>query len=178
LTSRTKGREHGRDLPANCRLGEKYQADKIVLFGSRARGDNRERSDIDIAVYGMPPEKQGLFWSAIDDLPSLLNVDIVHITDRTDAALLNNIKRDGVTIMNKAEEKYGKLTQAVSLPGSIAQESRFGAYSRLNRRSVEYNPDYHIKNIQKYAKPPSVSLGRRFCFHRVPMAHAIPVSSK
>lgn len=25
---------------------------KIVLFGSRARGTNTERSDIDIAVYG------------------------------------------------------------------------------------------------------------------------------
>ena len=26
--------------------------DKVVLFGSRARGDNTERSDVDIAVYG------------------------------------------------------------------------------------------------------------------------------
>ena len=26
--------------------------DKLVLFGSRARGDNQEKSDIDIAVYG------------------------------------------------------------------------------------------------------------------------------
>ena len=25
---------------------------KVVLFGSRARGDNGNRSDVDIAVYG------------------------------------------------------------------------------------------------------------------------------
>ena len=28
------------------KIGEKYDCDKIVLFGSRARGDNREKSDI------------------------------------------------------------------------------------------------------------------------------------
>ena len=33
-------------------LAHKYSVTKIVLFGSRARGTNTERSDIDIAVYG------------------------------------------------------------------------------------------------------------------------------
>lgn len=94
-------------------LGKKYQADKIILFGSRARGDNRERSDIDIAIYGMPKENYGLFWSDIEELPTLLSVDIVHITGGTDPMLLKNIERDGVTLMNKTEEKYAKLTQAV-----------------------------------------------------------------
>ncbi|MEG6570722.1 nucleotidyltransferase domain-containing protein [Thermoanaerobacterium thermosaccharolyticum] len=33
-------------------IGEKYNdIDKIVIYGSRARGDNRKTSDIDIAVY-------------------------------------------------------------------------------------------------------------------------------
>lgn len=94
-------------------LGKKYKADKIVLFGSRARGDNRERSDIDIAVYGMPEESKSLFWSSIDELPTLLSVDIVHITKGTDPALIKNIERDGIVIMDKAQEKYGKLKEAV-----------------------------------------------------------------
>ena len=34
------------------KLAETYQIKKVVLFGSRARGDFRERSDIDLAVYG------------------------------------------------------------------------------------------------------------------------------
>ena len=33
-------------------LARKYSITKIILFGSRARGTNTERSDIDIAVYG------------------------------------------------------------------------------------------------------------------------------
>ena len=33
-------------------FAQKYNVDKIILFGSRAKGNHRERSDIDIAVLG------------------------------------------------------------------------------------------------------------------------------
>ena len=97
-----------------ARLGKKYHADKIVLFGSRARGDHRERSDIDLAVYGMPESSRALFWSELDDLPTLIDFDIVHVTKATDPKLLRNIEKDGVVLMNKLQEKYGKLTQALT----------------------------------------------------------------
>lgn len=54
-----------------------------------------------------------MFWSAIDDLPTLLSIDIVHVSEKTDPALIKNIERDGIVLMDKAEEKYGKLKQAV-----------------------------------------------------------------
>lgn len=82
-------------------LGEKYNAEKIVLFGSRARGDNRERSDIDLAIYGMPAENHARFWSKIDDLPTLLKFDLVHVTEDTDADFLKNIEKDGVTLYER-----------------------------------------------------------------------------
>jgi predicted nucleotidyltransferase len=65
-----------------CQLGvlaRRYGARKLVLFGSRARGDFRERSDIDLAVYGMPPENRTSFWLDAEDLPTLLTLDIVHV---------------------------------------------------------------------------------------------------
>ncbi len=40
------------------------RARRLVLFGSRARGDNRPRSDVDLAVFGMPPENHGKFGPA------------------------------------------------------------------------------------------------------------------
>lgn len=83
-------------------LGKIHHAEKIILFGSRARGDNRERSDIDLAIYGMPQENRAFFWSDIDDLPTLLDFDLVHITEHTDAALMKDIKKDGVILYEKS----------------------------------------------------------------------------
>ena len=84
-------------------LGEIHHAEKIVLFGSRARGDNRERSDIDLAIYGMPQENRAFFWSDIDDLPTLLKFDLVHITPDTNTKLVKNIEKDGVTLYERSE---------------------------------------------------------------------------
>lgn len=94
-------------------LGQKYGAQKIVLFGSRARGDNRPASDIDIAVYGMPEKNQGYFAWDMDELPTLLQIDIVHITDTTNPKFLANVEKDGVLLMDKFQEKYTKLCDAV-----------------------------------------------------------------
>ena len=94
-------------------LGKQFKADKIVLFGSRARGDNRERSDIDIAVFGVSKEKQPAFIQAVGSLPTLLDFDIVFITDNTNEALMKNIIQDGVIIMDKFTEKLSKFSDAI-----------------------------------------------------------------
>ena len=95
-------------------LARQYGAKRLVLFGSRARGDDRYNSDIDLAVYGMPKESWANFWMDCEDLPTLLKFDIVHITDGMDPAFLANIKKDGVELMDKLHEKYGYFTDAVA----------------------------------------------------------------
>ncbi|MCI8332651.1 MAG: toxin-antitoxin system, antitoxin component [Clostridiales bacterium] len=95
-------------------LGRRYKAAKIVLFGSRARGDHHDRSDIDIAVYGMPKENQVPFSDEINQLPTLLAFDIVFITSKTSPALLNNINKDGIILMSKLADKRAHFSDAVS----------------------------------------------------------------
>lgn len=79
-------------------LACRYGAKRLVLFGSRARGDNRYNSDIDLAVYGMPEGGHSDFWMDCEELPTLLKFDIVHITDGMNPAFLANIQKDGVTL--------------------------------------------------------------------------------
>ena len=95
-------------------LGRRYGAQKLVLFGSRARGDNRPASDIDLAVYGMPESQRGAFGAACEELPTLLKLDIVHIRPGMAPLFLQNIERDGIDLMNKFSEKYRQLVDAVA----------------------------------------------------------------
>lgn len=95
-------------------LAAEHGAQKLVLFGSRARGDHTERSDIDLAVYGMPREKQPFFWEAAEELDTLLKLDIVHITDGLDRKFLENIEKEGVVLLDKTLEKRDKLNMALA----------------------------------------------------------------
>lgn len=96
------------------RIGIRYNASKIILFGSRARGDNRQNSDIDLAVYNIPQDDQSSFLDDIDSLDTLVDFDVVFVTENTDKMLLNNIEKDGITIMNKFAEKNNKYVDAVN----------------------------------------------------------------
>nr|WP_315023623.1 nucleotidyltransferase domain-containing protein [uncultured Aminipila sp.] len=88
-------------------LGRKYGAEKIVLFGSRARKDNRVNSDIDIAVFSMPEQKRTFLGDDIDNLPTLLKFNTVHISEGTDTKLLNNIA--DIDIFKRIKEQYVNL---------------------------------------------------------------------
>lgn len=94
-------------------MAAQYGAHKMVLFGSRARGDNTPRSDIDLAVYGMPEKNRARFAMDAEELPTLLRLDIVHVHPGMDEAFLKNIERDGVILMGEFREKYAKLQDAV-----------------------------------------------------------------
>ena len=83
-------------------IGEKYAIKRIILFGSRARRDNKSTSDIDLAVYTLPSfANKGSFSSDIEDLETLLKIDIVFINHHTDIKLLENIKKEGVVIYER-----------------------------------------------------------------------------
>ena len=79
-------------------LAQRCGARRLVLFGSRARGDFHERSDIDLAVYGMPQKNRSSFRLDAEELPTLLKLDIVHVLPGMDRKFLENIEKDGVTL--------------------------------------------------------------------------------
>lgn len=80
-------------------FAQEYSVNKIILFGSRARGTNTERSDIDIAVYG--GDFDGFYWDAKEKVHSLLMFDIVQADAAISNELQQEIEKDGVTIYEK-----------------------------------------------------------------------------
>lgn len=81
-------------------FAQKYSIEKIILFGSRARGTNAERSDIDIAVYG--GDFDHFYWDVKEKVHSLLMFDIVQADGAISDELKQEIERDGVIIYEKA----------------------------------------------------------------------------
>lgn len=81
-------------------FAKKYSIDKIILFGSRARGDNTDRSDIDIAVYG--GDFDSFYWDIKEKVHSLLSFDVVEADKRISEELKQEIEKDGVVIYEKA----------------------------------------------------------------------------
>ena len=88
---------------------------KIVLFGSRARGDYRPNSDIDLAIFSRSISNLEVanFTNEIEDLDTLLKFDIVLMTPDTDPRLLENVKQEGVVLMELLSNKVENLRKAV-----------------------------------------------------------------
>lgn len=91
------------DLPQKVRdkiieLAKKHGVEKVILFGSRARGDNWERSDIDLAISGGDRVRFTLDVDEIEIVPTLLMFDVVDLDEPCNEELLDSIWRDGVVL--------------------------------------------------------------------------------
>jgi uncharacterized protein len=77
-------------------LVDRYQARRVLLFGSLALGGHSERSDVDLAVEGMPAS---LYFSALADLMALFGgpVDLVRIEEAV-PSLRVAIEQEGKTL--------------------------------------------------------------------------------
>jgi len=80
-------------------LAEKYQIEKVVLFGSRARGDYGRASDIDLAAKGGDVVE---FTLAVKETTStLLRFDVVDLNRKVQGKLLESIEKEGIVLYEK-----------------------------------------------------------------------------
>ena len=77
-------------------LASEYGIKKVILFGSRARGDYRRTSDVDIAVTG---GDVNAFTLAVDEETStLLEYDVVNLDGSVQEELRTAIGEEGIVI--------------------------------------------------------------------------------
>jgi len=73
---------------------------KIVIYGSRARGEFSETSDVDIAVEC--EEGEEFIRNGIDDdVRTLLKLDIINLGE-VDQKLREEIRNEGIVVYEKA----------------------------------------------------------------------------
>jgi len=78
---------------------KKYQISKLALFGSYSRDENRDDSDVDIAIETSLSD----YFKLYDFKEELENsfhtkVDIVRLRDKMNMALRRRIEKDGIYV--------------------------------------------------------------------------------
>lgn len=80
-------------------FAKKYDIDKVILFGSRARGDYHRTSDIDLATTGGNHTRFSL--DVDEETSTLLKFDIVNLDGPVYEKLRKSIEEEGVVIYEK-----------------------------------------------------------------------------
>ena len=76
-----------------------YSQFKFKLFGSRARGDYKKTSDIDIAIFeNLDKEQEYKIRDEFDKLDIIYKIDLVFVNKNIKEELLSSIIRDGVDL--------------------------------------------------------------------------------
>lgn len=79
-------------------LAKKHQIKQLIIFGSRARGDFRKVSDIDLAVKGGNVAR---FTVDLEDTATLLEFDVIDLEKPVNPDLLKSIKEEGRVLYEK-----------------------------------------------------------------------------
>lgn len=80
------------------------QIEKVVLFGSRARGDYKNTSDIDLAVKFKEEDKKLFLINKLEELNCILKFDVLNIDKIENDKLLANIKKEGIILYNNSNK--------------------------------------------------------------------------
>lgn len=98
LAALVEGRKRRAGRAADV-LAQTYGATRVVLFGSLARGSAHERSDVDLAVWGLSHEQVSV---ALDEVTAILGapVDLVCM-ESAPRSLALRVANDGVELVSR-----------------------------------------------------------------------------
>lgn len=70
---------------------------KFLIFGSRARGDYKNESDIDLAVLeSINDDEKNKIRNELDKLNIIYMIDLVFVEESAKKELIDSIKKEGV----------------------------------------------------------------------------------
>ena len=127
---------------------------KIVLYGSRARGDHTPTSDIDLAVYSSEQQAVAQFAQALEEnTNTLLKFDVACIRPDSNPEFLKHIQKDGVILMSTFAEKYDLFAKAVAHLKEATEEYRKTKHDLMRDGVIqrfEYTAELAWKTTRAY----------------------------
>lgn len=89
-------------------LAKHPQVDRAVIYGSRAKGNYKNGSDIDLTLHGGEDLTMNILakiMTEIDDLLLPYTIDLSIFHDLSDPDFIDHIQRIGITFYEKAIDK-------------------------------------------------------------------------
>jgi len=90
-----------------CAVLSRYpQVERAILYGSRAKGNYKNGSDIDLTLRGGADLTLNVIYRILNDLDELLlpyTIDLSIFDDISDPDVIEHIQRVGVTFYEKGE---------------------------------------------------------------------------
>ncbi len=77
------------------------EIEKVMIYGSRARGDFHNGSDIDFAIWADEHETFFRISAELDDLPTPYKFDVTDYKTLTHEGMKNSIDKDGILFYEK-----------------------------------------------------------------------------
>ena len=96
-------------------LAKKYRVEKVILFGSRARGDNRHDSDVDLALSGGSYLEFAFDFD--DESNGNIKCDVTYLDHELKMGLRDSINRDGIVLYEDKidyERRYQLFSEALN----------------------------------------------------------------
>ena len=121
-------------------LAKKYRVEKVILFGSRARGDNRPDSDVDLALSGGSYLEFAFDFD--DESNGNIKCDVTYLDHELKMGLRDSINRDGIVLYEDKidyERRYQLFSEALN------------SFEQVMERAVYY-PDGGVESFKNCFK--------------------------
>ena len=102
-------------------LAKKFRVERVILFGSRARGDNRPDSDVDLALSG--GNYLEFAFDFDDEVNGNIKCDVTYLDHELKMGLRDSINRDGIILYEDKidyERRYQLFSEALNDFSSVS----------------------------------------------------------
>jgi uncharacterized protein len=88
-------------------LAQNPRLEKVMLFGSRAKGTAKSGSDVDLALLGDSLRFKDLLWldNELEELNLPFSFDLILYQQISDPAVCSHIERVGITLFSREPKK-------------------------------------------------------------------------